>query len=235
MIKNKFPIFKILILVTILAVPGFLYYLLQAKGKNRYKPLPIFGAKIVASTFQTKRGKKIPDTIYHQIPAIKFLMPNGDSLALGSIKKQLIIVNFFFSRNKTPLKAMNEQLKSLNQEYKTNRMIRFISISVDPNFDTKDILNKYAQSIGAKPNKWDIVVADTSVVYPLAKNEFYVNALKGNNSDTDFTFSDQFILLDANHRIRGYYTGTSGDEVKRLSDEIKVLITEELRKIKAEL
>ena len=56
MSKNKFPIFKILILVTILAVPGFLYYMLQAKGKNRYKPLPIFGPKIVASTFHTKKG-----------------------------------------------------------------------------------------------------------------------------------------------------------------------------------
>jgi protein SCO1/2 len=67
-----------------------------------------------------------------------------------------------------------------------------------------------------------------------AKNQFYVNALKGNQGDQDFIFSDKFVLLDAEHRIRGYYTGTSPDEVKKLSDEIKVLITEELRKIKAE-
>ncbi len=234
MSNSKFPALKILILVTILAVPGFLYYLLQAKGKNRYRPLPIFGAKEVASTFKTKRGVKIPDTIYHKIPAVKFLTSTGDSLDLGTIKKQLIVVNFFFSRNNSPLKVMNEQLNSLNQEYKTNNIIRFISISVDPGFDTQDVLEKYASSIGAKPKKWDILVADTSVVYPLAKNQFYVNALKGSKSETDFTFSDQLILLDADHRIRGYYTGTSGDEVKRLSDEIKVLITEELRKIKAE-
>ena len=65
MIFPKFPIFKILILVTILAVPGFLYYLLQAKGKNRYKPLPVYGPKEVAATFTTKRRKKIPDTIFH--------------------------------------------------------------------------------------------------------------------------------------------------------------------------
>ena len=43
MSKIKFPLFKVLILVTILAVPGFLYYLLQEKGKNRYKPLAIYG------------------------------------------------------------------------------------------------------------------------------------------------------------------------------------------------
>jgi len=61
------PIKKILILVTILAVPGFLYYLLQEKGKNRYKPLAIYGPKKVATTFHSVRGEKIPDTQYCQI------------------------------------------------------------------------------------------------------------------------------------------------------------------------
>lgn len=234
MSNRKFPILKILILVTILAVPGFLYYLLQAKGKNRYKPLPIYGPKEVASTFKTKRGKKIPDTIYHHISDVKFLTGTGDSLDLANIKKQLLVVNFFYSRNNDPAKAMNDQLKSLNSEYETNSIIRFLSISVDPLFDTKDVLKSYGQTVGAKPNKWDFVVADTSVVYPLARKEFFVNVLNPNNNDADFVFSDQFILLDADHRIRGYYIGTSRDEVKRLSDEIKVLITEELRKIKAE-
>ena len=59
---------RIVILVLILIVPGFLYYLLQAKGKNRYKPLPIYGSKQVAKTFHKIRGKIVYDTIYHQIP-----------------------------------------------------------------------------------------------------------------------------------------------------------------------
>jgi protein SCO1/2 len=232
--NNKFPLFKILILVTILAVPGFLYYLLQAKGKNRYKPLPVFGPKIVASTFKTKRGVKIPDTIYHQIKNVKLVNVLGDTLKFDDIKKQLIVVNFFYSRNQSPLKEMNLRLQGLNEEYKDNSIIRFISISVDPDFDNTQVLAKYALNIGAKPNKWDILVADSSVVYPLAKQQFFVNALRNNSNKEDFIFSNQFILLDADHRIRGYYTGTSSDEVKKMSDEMKVLITEELRKIKAE-
>jgi protein SCO1/2 len=196
--------------------------------------LPIFGPKVLASTFKTKRGVKIPDTVYHQIPNVKFLKASGDSVSFDSINRQLLVVNFFYSRNKFPLKEMNTQMEILNQEYKTNPIVRFVSISIDPDFDTKNVLHQYALNIGAKPNKWDILVADSAVVYPLAKSQFYVNALKGDIGKQDFIFSDQFILLDANHRIRGYYTGTSADEVKRLSDEIKVLITEELRKIKAE-
>lgn len=230
----KFPIFKILILVTILAVPGFLYYLLQAKGQNRYKPLPIYGPKEVANTFTIKRRKKIPDTIYHQIPDVKFITGKGDSLDFGKLKTELLLVHFFYTRNGSPLKEMNETMRGIREEFKDNKLIRFISISIDPDFDKPQVLSTYANQINKDLKRWDLLTADTSVVYPLARDFFFVNALKGNNGDTDFIFSDQLILLDVNHRIRGYYKATSKDEMKRLSDELKVMITEELRKIKAE-
>ncbi|MFC5282354.1 SCO family protein [Pedobacter alpinus] len=232
MSRNKFPLKKILILVTILAVPGFLYYLLQAKGKNRYKPLPILGPKIVAGTFHTKRGEKIPDTIYHAINYPVLFDSNGDSVLLAKNTQQLIIVNFFYSRNKEVLPLVNEQLSALQEEYKDNKRIKFVSISIDPDFDKPNLLKSFETEIGAKFNKWNLLTADTSVTYRLARNQFFVNAVQIDKNN--FIFSDKLILLDADNRIRGYYTGTSRDEGKRLSDEIKVLITEELRKIKVE-
>jgi protein SCO1/2 len=53
---------KVTILVLVLVVPGFLYYLLVAEGKNRYHSLPIFGPKQVAKTTHKVKGKDIPDT-----------------------------------------------------------------------------------------------------------------------------------------------------------------------------
>nr|MBC7612656.1 SCO family protein [Pseudopedobacter sp.] len=232
MSKNKFPIFKILILVTILAVPGFLYYLLQEKGKNRYKPLPIFGPKIVDSTFHTKKGVKIPDTIYHKIPDVNFITNNADSLNLGSVKKQLILVNFFYSKDQLLTPTINQAVKSIYKEFKENNIIRFISISIDPEQDSVPVLRNYAKMIGAKPGKWDFVTMDSSKILNLAKNQFFVNAIKSSEDKGQYIFSDKLILLDADHRIRGYYSSSSVDEISKLSDEIKVLITEELRKIK---
>ena len=58
---------KLVILVFILIIPGFLYYLLIKKGKNRYHPLPIYGAKVLAKTFHKVHGKLIPDTVYHTL------------------------------------------------------------------------------------------------------------------------------------------------------------------------
>jgi protein SCO1/2 len=232
MSKIKFPLYKVLILITILAVPGFLYYLLQAKGKNRYKPLSIYGEKQVASTFKTKRGVKIPDTIYHTIPNLKFISVDGDSINFNSLKGDLLIVNFFYSSDSLITPKVNQVISGLNKEFENNKLIKFVSISVDSKGDNVEILKNYAKNIGAKSGKWEILNADSTITYPWIRNQFFVNVLE--NKEGGFVFSDKFILLDAELRIRGYYVATSFEEIKRLSEELKVLITEELRKIKAE-
>ncbi len=234
MYKNKFPLAKILILVTILAVPGFLYYLLQEKGKNRYKPLPIFGPKVIASTFHTKRGVKIPDTVYHHIPSLVLYSSTGDSLNINDFKGKLTIVNFFYSNNKEIVPKINEGILSLYNEYKDNKLINFLSISVDPKYDSIPVLFQYAKKLNAKKGKWEITTSDTTKLYPIIRNQFFVNVLKDPQNQSRFIFSDKLILLDAEQRIRGYYNATSYNEIKRLSDETKVMITEELRKIKVE-
>ncbi len=230
MSKNKFPLGKILILVTILALPGFLYYLLKEKGENRYKPLPIFGAKIVASTFKVKRGVKIPDTIYHQVKFPVLYNSNQDSVKLSTKEQMLTIASFFYIGNKDVVPKLNEGIKALQEQFKDNKRIRFVSIDLDPKNDDAETLKKYTNTIGAISNKWFVLSADTSVTYPLAREQFFVNAFQ--TEQGSFVFSNKLILLDAENRIRGYYTGTSEDEIRRISDEIKVLITEELRKIK---
>lgn len=231
MIKT-FSVKKLIILVAILALPGFLYYLLQAKGKNRYKPLPIYGPKTVLATSHKKRGKVIPDTLYHTIKPFKFTDQDGATLAFADWKRQIIIVNFFYTRNQNLNTTLNKRLKSLYDEYKNNRMVKFVSISVDSQFDKPPVLKQYAQSLKVNTKQWYFLRGDGAEVLDIAKNQFYVNAHKVN--DGEFIVSEKLILLDAEHRIRGYYDGTSVSATLQLSDEIKLQITEELRKIKAE-
>src|ERR1700712_3436148 len=95
---NKFGLLKkIIILALILALPGFLYYLLTAEGKNRYKPLAIFGPKQPAKTTHQVKGKAIPDTIYHTLEDFNLRDQNGNSISFKNFDKKIIIVNFFYT------------------------------------------------------------------------------------------------------------------------------------------
>jgi protein SCO1 len=221
---------KILILVALLALPGFLYYLLQEKGKNRYKPLDIFGPKKVASTFHKKRGKLIPDTIYHQIRDFQLKDQNGNLQGLPTDSGKIAIVNFFYSRCNTVCKQMNESLSKIVAEYSTNPKIHFYSISVDPEYDNVATLKTYAASFKADAKKWSFLTADKKLVFDLAKKDFMLNALAG-DGDSNLVHSSMVVIVDPKKRIRGYYDAVRKEEMEKLSDELKVLITEELREV----
>ncbi|MBC8053339.1 MAG: SCO family protein [Sphingobacteriaceae bacterium] len=227
--SNKSSFKKILILVTILALPGFLYYLLQEKGKNRYRPLGILGPKQVAATFHTKRGVKIPDTIYHRISEFKLLSNTGDSIGIPTDSNKIAIVNFFFSRCKTVCPEMNSQLARVVAEFPDNKRLKFYSISVDPAYDTPEVLNSYAKSLKANPKRWNFLTGDKNLIFKLAKEDFLIDALAPSHNADEIVHSPMLVLVDPDRKIRGYYDSTNDDQINKLIDEIKVLITEGLR------
>lgn len=231
MSNNKFSIKKILILVTVLAVPGFLYYLLTEKGKNRYRPLGVFGPKQVAATFHKKRGVNIPDTIYHQIRDFKLTNQSGKSLGLPADTAQITVVNFFFTNCKSVCPQMNANLAKVVEAYKKNRLVKFYSITVDPENDTPDALAKYALNLKADTAKWNFLTGDKELIYSLAKRDFLVDAFKDTSSAERFIHSPLLILVDPHKRIRGYYDAINTEQIDKLIDEIKVQIAEELRQV----
>lgn len=224
---------KILILVVILALPGFLYYLLNAKGKNRYKPLPVYGPKQVAKTGHKFHGKFIPDTIYHQLPEFKLTDQGGRPVTSKSLDSNIFVANFFYTNCTGVCQSTNNNLKALLANYKKNKLVSFISITVDPDRDSVQALKKYAKQFTPPGVKWMFLTGDTAQVYPLARQGFLVDAI--NAGGGNFVYSDKLILIDKKKRIRGYYSGASVAEMTRLNDEIKVLIAEEIREIEEPL
>ncbi|WP_342645809.1 SCO family protein [Mucilaginibacter sp. CSA2-8R] len=211
-------------------MPGFLYYLLTQKGKNRYKPLPFYGTKEVAKTGHRYHGKYIPDTIYHKIGDFKLTNQLGQAVTPKDFEYKIFVVNFFYTHGPAVTEAMKKNIDRLAGAYRKNRMVKFVSITVDPARDNVQALQAYAKPLGYAASKWMFLTGDTTTTYNLARKGFLVDAVK---SDDEFIFSNKLILVDAEKRIRGYYDGTSIAETARLNDEIKVQIAEELRKIKA--
>lgn len=219
---------KILILVLVLAVPGFLYYLLVVLGKNRYKPLPVFGPKIVAATTHRVHGKDVPDTIYHHLPDFKLTDQYGREVTPATFDHKIFVACFFYTGCPDICRQMNENMSELAASYAKNKMVYFLSITVDPMDDSVPVLKKYAQSFKQSSPRWLFLTGDTSAIYNLARKGFLVNALKSGKDN--FIYEDKLMLVDDDKRIRGYYNGSSADEEQRLDDELKVLISEELLK-----
>ncbi|MDY0903630.1 SCO family protein [Pedobacter sp. CFBP9032] len=221
---------KAIILVSTLAVPGFLFfYLLPQFAKNRYKSLPVFGEKVVASTFHTVKGKKIPDTIYHQIPDFKLINQSGDSVSWATLKDKITVLNLV--NTEAPNAGVTKYLQTLAEGYEKKPLVKFLSLSVNP----ADVTNvkAYAAQLGAKPDKWNVLAGDTSITYPLIRKGLLLDIVSDESQEKPrYIFSNKILLIDVQHRIRGVYETDSPESTARLEDEIKVLIAEYLRNVK---
>ena len=219
---------KIVILVIVLALPGFLYYLLMVEGKNRYFPLSVFGSKKLAKTTHSVHGKDVPDTIYHTLPDFKLTDQNGKPVSLKTFDKKIFVASFFYTNCPNVCGEMMHNLNQVASNFATNKMVYFMSITVDPARDSVGALKKYVNNLKPASKNWLFLTGDTSTIYNLARKGFLVNAVQAGKDD--FIYSNKVMLVDQSKRIRGYYIGASAIDVNRLNDEIKVLISEELMK-----
>lgn len=224
------PIKKVIILVSILAIPGFLFfYLLPHFAKNRYKSLPIFGEKVVATTFHTVKGKKIPDTIYHLVPDFKLVNQHSDTVSWKSFENKIVVLNLFHAGAKK--QQASKYIKQLSDGYEQKPLVKFVSLSVDP-ADT-DLIKNFAANFQAKEGKWDFLAGDTAQTYPLIRQGLLLDVIANeSNGKNSFIFSNKIVLIDNLHRIRGIYDADSAEANAKLEDEIKVLIAEYLRNVK---
>jgi protein SCO1/2 len=217
-----------MILAIVLALPGFLYYVLVTYGKNRYTLLPVLGPKQVAKTTHRKGSKKVPDTLYHTLPDFKLTDENGKPVSLKTFDGKIFVAGFFYTHCPSVCTAMNNNINQIAGYYAKNKMVYFVSITVDPHRDSASVLQNYAAGFKPRSPKWLFLTGDTSTIYNLAHKGFMVDATQSGSDD--FIYSDKLILIDQDKRIRGYYNGASATEASTLEDDIKVLILEELNK-----
>src|SRR5690606_37392755 len=142
--KKTFGFKKILILAGILILPGFLYYLLEQKGENRYAKLPIYGEKTLTGTFTNRMGEQIPDTLFHQIPPFTLTNQQGDPVQVLATDTCLSVVNFFYTRCPAACKHINDEMDRVAARFAANDLVRFYSLSIDTAFDSPEVLKAYA-------------------------------------------------------------------------------------------
>ena len=207
---------KGLVLFTILIVPS-LAYLFLITGKNNFKHLEIYGPRDLNS-----KG----DTVYHTIPDFSFINQEGKTITQKDFEGKIYIADFFFATCPTICPKMSTQLQRVQKEFAAQRELKIISHTVNPEKDSVQALAQYAKQFMVNPRKWNLVTGNKKEIYDLARDGYYITALKGDGGPDDFIHSEKLVLVDKEKRIRGYYDGTNQASVDTLMDEIRVLLLE---------
>ena len=197
-------------------VLNFLVALL-AFSCSQEKKLPFLGPKQVNA-----KG----DTVYHQIPSFRFLNQDSVYVSEKDVEGKVYVADFFFTTCPTICPKMKTQMLRIYERYKDRDEVRIISHSIDPDFDTPNVLKDYAARLQVKAPKWNLLTGDKAAIYTLGQKSYMVSAQEDPNEAGGFVHSGAFILVDKNRHVRGIYDGTVEAEVNHLLEDMEILLKE---------
>ena len=162
----------------------------------------------------------------HTIADFKLMNQNGETITNNDYKDKIYIADFFFTRCQTICIAMAYNMGELQEFYKDDNDIMFLSHSVTPVMDSVSVLKEYADRKGVIDGKWNVTTGSKKHIYELARKSYFAVLDEGNGDESDFIHTEQFVLVDKDRRIRGYYDGTEKEDMEKLKNDI-VLLKEE--------
>jgi len=216
--KKSIPTLIFLVVFSAIAIPVF-YHLLKVDKKLKvYSPADV-NPRLV--DFSMKHITKD-----HTIADFKLTNQNGDIITNNNYKDKIYVADFFFTRCQTICIAMAYNMSQLQDYYKDDHDIMFLSHSVTPVIDSVSVLKEYANRKGVIDGKWNVTTGSKAHIYELARKSYFAVLDEGDGGENDFIHTEQFVLVDKDRRIRGYYDGTEKTDMEKLKQDI-VLLKEE--------
>lgn len=166
----------------------------------------------------------------HTIKDFELINQNGEIITNKNYENKIYIADFFFTRCTNICIAMAYNMSELQEFYKNDDDIMFLSHSVTPTIDSVAVLREYADNKGVIDGKWNVTTGDKKHIYELARKSYFAVIEDGDGGEDDFIHTEQFILVDKEKRIRGYYDGTEKEDMEKLKKDVALLKEEYTRK-----
>lgn len=164
------------------------------------------------------------EQVFHKIPDFKLINQLGDTISQKTFEDKIYITDFFFASCPGICPKMTRNMFNIQEEFKNDPSVLFLSHSVTPSIDSVPILNNYAKNHGVIDNKWHLTTGDKKEIYTLGRDYYFVeNDLGEEKSIDDFLHTENFLLIDSRKHIRGIYNGLNRSSIAQLIVDIKAL------------
>mgnify|MGYP000308058654 CR=1 FL=1 len=178
------------------------------------------GKKLV-SVKRVVDGKIVEDTAIYVAPTFKFVNQFGDTITEKDIAGKIFIADFFFINCPSICPRMKSQMLRVYEKYRNRKDFLILSHTIDPKRDTVEALNAYAKKLDIEGG-WYFLTGDKDELYSIA-DKYLISAEEDPQSPGGFAHSGNFILVDKQGNIRGYYDGTNEESVNKLIKDIEKL------------
>jgi protein SCO1/2 len=152
---------------------------------------------------------------------------SGRTITEADLANQIWIASFIFTRCPTSCPRIVSIVNGLQQGMLKKAPVKFVSISVDPEHDTPEILTKFAKANGADPDRWWFLTGpNRAEIYDLILNRFHL-AVRDNPDAQPGTeailHSDRLALVGPGNRVIGLFSSSDMQAIQDLVGKVKQL------------
>jgi protein SCO1/2 len=209
-------------LILVIAIPIAYFMVSQANTP----PLPFINPTDVQSEMVDSSVQDIGRN--HKIGAFRLLDEQNMIITDEVIEGKVFVAEYFFTTCGSICPIMNQQMQRVQAAFDGNSTFEILSFTVDPENDRPKQLLQYAKSHAYRAGQWHFITGKKEALYSLARTSFFVlkpaEAANLGDAGSDFIHTNNFVLVDQNRHIRGYYDGTNPAEVDQLILDIEKLL-----------
>ena len=207
--------------------------------------LPILG---VGSGSTQSEGALEALGMYGEVPDFSLTERSGRAITRADLLGKVWIVNFIYTQCTETCPLQTAELARLQVEFRAERDLRLVSITVDPERDTQAALSAYAERYGTDPVRWLFLTGDKRAIYRFAKEGFRLGVVDPDDPGAQagpllrflsprpawathgskglIMHSARLVLVDRQARIRAYHLPNDDQSLDRLHRNVKAVLRE---------
>ena len=203
--KRYWPIILFLLIFSVVGIR------LLTEAQTPEKKLPVYSPSMVSEELVEEEIRYVKK--YHRINPFSMVNQNGETVTEMDYLDKIYVADFFFTTCPNICPMMTANMLYIQEKLKEDD-IMLASFSVTPEIDTVEVLKEYSLDKGVNDEKWNLMTGDREQIYNLARKSFLENQM---------IHTENFVLIDKEKRIRGYYDGTKLEEMEKLLADIEIL------------
>ena len=137
--------------------------------------------------------------VIRAVPEFSLTDQNGQTFTKADLRGKIWIADFIFTRCKGPCPLMTARMLEMQKALVKTPEVKLVSVTVDPEYDTPEVLKAYAEANHADPNRWKFLTGDKAVIEKLVTEGFMQHL---SEEDGEPVHGTMFLIVDGNGMVR---------------------------------
>jgi protein SCO1/2 len=188
------------------------------------KRLPVFIVLIVSILILSAcGGEPIETNMSEDVQDFEFTTQDNETLRLDDLKGDYWIADFIFTNCETECLPMTSNMSYLQDELAEEGIdVQFVSFSIEPDYDTPEVLREYGESFGADFNNWHFTTGyDFETIKNFAISSFKSLVVEAAEGTDQITHAISFYLVNPDGEVIKSYNGLNHSEMDSIINDMK--------------